>query len=356
MIIYSKSSGNHDAAIGKLETPIKMIIEHESDLLTKKGGVCDSLFNVERSQRFGETIVGGNEFNVFKATNEGAAAETDSIIETYSKFIEHIQFTKEFVITAEMMEDANFGVAADAKHRAENFARAYYKTMNKICEQALVEATEKSTQYAGATLDLTTADGKPLFSNQHTYGQSASGGTQSNFFFGDIVSRYDVSNDERVYSTESFEESLYTLAGKLRNMKDENGEPLGYTADTIILPGNQPKLESIAKKVCGSAGALGNGYNDINLHYGNWNVIVLPSWQTNDMRFMIMSSEANKNLQGNMFFNRVPLTVTNWVDHHTGNYIWNGRCRFGVGFGTYKHIILAIDADYEVSGADPLEI
>ena len=140
----------------------------------------------------------------------------------------------------------------------------------------------------------------------------------------------------------------------IRNMKDENGEALGYTADTLIIPGNQPKLESIVKKVCGSEGALGGNFNDINLHYGNWNVIVLPSWQPNDMRVMVMSSEANKNLQGNMFFNRVPLTVTNWVDNHTGNYIWNGRCRFGVGFGSYKHILLAVNSTSSVGGATAL--
>ena len=40
MIIYSKSSGLNNATIGKLETPIKMVIEHESDVLTKKGGIC----------------------------------------------------------------------------------------------------------------------------------------------------------------------------------------------------------------------------------------------------------------------------------------------------------------------------
>ena len=48
MIVYSKFSGSANAAIGKLETPIKMVIEHESDLLSKKGGVCDWLFNVEK--------------------------------------------------------------------------------------------------------------------------------------------------------------------------------------------------------------------------------------------------------------------------------------------------------------------
>lgn len=353
MIIYSKSGGFNNAAIGKLETPIKMIIEHESDILTKKGGICDALFNVEKSSRFGETIVGGNEFNVFQATAEGEAAEQDTVIESYQKFIEHIQFMKEFVISAEMMEDANYGIAADAKHRAENFARAYYKTMNKICEQALINGVSARATFAGATLNLTTGDGLPLFSSGHLWGtDSSTGGTQDNFFYGDIFGK--TVSGTRAYSTDTFEESLYALAGKLRGMCDERGEALGYTADTIIIPGNNPKLESIVKKVCGSDGTLGNGYNDINLHYGNWNVIVLPSWQPEDMRIMVMSSEANKNLCGNMFFNRVPLTVTNWVDNHTGNYIWNGRCRFGVGFGTYKHILLAVDSATAVSGATSL--
>ena len=346
MIVYSKNSGYHNAAIGKLETPIKMIIEHESDILTKKGGICDALFNVEKSSRFGETIVGGTDFNIFTATDEGQAAPQDSVVETYQKFIEHIQFMKEFIITAEMMEDANYGIAADAKHRAETFTRAYYKTINKICETALANGTAARYNYANTTLDLTTADGKPLFSNDHSWGYTSDAmGTQSNYYYGDLFGDG---------STEAFEEALYALASKIRNMKDENGEALGYTADTLIIPGNQPKLESIVKKVCGSEGALGGNFNDINLHYGNWNVIVLPSWQPNDMRVMVMSSEANKNLQGNMFFNRVPLTVTNWVDNHTGNYIWNGRCRFGVGFGSYKHILLAVNSTSSVGGATAL--
>jgi hypothetical protein len=346
MIVYSKNSGYHNAAIGKLETPIKMIIEHESDILTKKGGICDALFNVEKSSRFGETIVGGTDFNIFTATDEGQAAPQDSVIETYQKFIEHIQFMKEFIITAEMMEDANYGIAADAKHRAETFTRAYYKTINKICETALANGTTARYNYANTVLDLTTADGKPLFANDHSWGYTSDAmGTQSNYYYGDLFGDG---------STEAFEEALYALASKIRNMKDENGEALGYTADTLIIPGNQPKLESIVKKVCGSEGALGGNFNDINLHYGNWNVIVLPSWQPNDMRVMVMSSEANKNLQGNMFFNRVPLTVTNWVDNHTGNYIWNGRCRFGVGFGSYKHILLAVNSTSSVGGATAL--
>ena len=163
MIIYSKSSGVTDAAIGRLETSIKMVIEHESDLQCKKGGICDWLFNVEKSNKFGETIVGQNEFDIFQATIEGAGAENDGISETYRKFIEHIQFMKEFTITAEMMEDSNYGVAQDAKRRAENFTRAYYKTMHKICEYALSRGTERNGIFARANLDLTAPDGLEFF-------------------------------------------------------------------------------------------------------------------------------------------------------------------------------------------------
>ena len=350
-ILFSKSSGVNNAQVGRLETPIKMVIEHESDLQTKQGGIRDWLFNVERSAKFGETIVGQNEFDVFQAAAEGAGAENDDLQETYRKFIEHIQFMKEFTITAEMMEDAAYGVAADAKRRAENFTRAYYKTQHKICEYALAHGTASSGTFARATLDLTAPDGKPLFSSGHKWGGKRQSGTQSNYFWGDI---FGTGTDTRTLSTTAFEEALAELAVKLRNMKDENGDILGYTADTIILPGNRPLAETIAKKVCGSEGATGNGYNDINLHFGNWNVIVMPNWQTSDDRVMIMSREANKNLSGNMFYNRVPLTVTSWCDNHTGNYIWNGRCRFGVGFGSYKHILLAVDAASAVTGATAL--
>ena len=330
-----------------------MIIEHESDILTKKGGICDWLFNVEKSSKFGETIAGQNEFDVFKAASEGSGAELDTSSDTYSKFIEHIQFMKEFVITAEMMEDAVNGLAVDAKRRAENFTRAYYKTINKICETALYNGTLSSCTFSGATVDTTTHDSLPLVHSSHVWGGAhGDTGTQSNYYYGNVFASG--SSDSRIASAAAFEESLAELAVKLRNMKDENGEILGYTADTLILPGNRPKIEAIAKKVCGTEGALGNGYNDMNLHYGNWNIVVLPNWQTTDDRVMVMSSEANKNLSGNMFFNRVPLTISNWVDHHTGNYYWNGRCRFGVGFGTYKHILLAVDSASAVENATAL--
>jgi hypothetical protein len=340
-IIYSSStvglSDGEIATIGKMRTPLRMVIEHESDALAKKGGARDWLFNVEKSRSFADTIVGQNEFPEFTVTEEGAAATKVSTRETYKKIVENVQFMQQFVITAKMMEDANFGVAADAKRRAENFTRAYYRTMNKACETALANASSASVSYANGTIDLTTGDGKALFATDHVWGAGDKTGTQSNFF----------KHADAFASAEAFEETLSELASKIRNTKDEIGNPLGYTADTIVLPGNAPAAERLVKKVCGTEQASGNA-SYVNTQYGGWNVIILPTWQIagENNEILVMSSEANKNLGGNMFFNRVALTVRDFVDVNTFNYIWTGRCRFGVGFGTYKHILkLTTDGD-----------
>jgi hypothetical protein len=331
--VYNKTSGLNDARFGKIETPIRMIIEHESDLLKKKGGPVDWLFNVETSNKFGETIIGGNEFDMFKATTEGGRAENDAPQDTFKKFIEHIQFMKEFTITAEMMEDANYGVPVDGKLRAQNFTRAYYKTRHHIATLVLAEAAKKkpSTTFEGASIDITGPNQEVLFSDSHKVGKT--GEMQSNIF----------AKSGALDSKDAIAETLATASVAFRNMKDENGDALGYTADTIILPGNVASLEKNVKEVLGTEQASGNGAY-INTQYGNWNLVVLPNWQvadpTNFKKIMIMSKDASESLRGNMFFNRIPLTIDSGKDPHTSNYFWVGRCRFGVGFGSYKHIML----------------
>ncbi|MBO7740076.1 MAG: hypothetical protein J6S34_00975, partial [Clostridia bacterium] len=149
--IYSESSGINNAAIGKYVNPLKMIIEYESDLCKKKGGVLDWLFNVERSTKYGETIQYHDEFGTFVATPEGGGAENDTTGETFRKFIEHIPFMKEFTITKQMLDDSINGIGSDAKRRAQNFVRAYYLTMNKIAEAAIANGKKTSMKFNKAT-------------------------------------------------------------------------------------------------------------------------------------------------------------------------------------------------------------
>lgn len=327
--MYSVMSGKNDPMFGKFEHPIKMLIENESNQCEKNKTSLDFLYNIEKSSRYAETIMGESDFDTFMSKGEGQEAENDNVQKTYDKTIEHIEFGKEFTITRKMADDAKFGMGANMKARPKKFVRAYYKTRVKLGADALINATKASFVFNKATVDLTTGDKLPLFHNKHTYStDKMKGKTQCNYFWGAF------SADEA-----KFEETLAVLANKLRNFKDENGDNMGYTADVVIIPCNRPKLEMMAKRVIGTERTTGSNNNDINTQYGNWTLVVLDGWETEEDEIMVMSSEANKNLMGNMFFNRVKLDIQNGIDPHTRNFFWNGYCRFGVGFTTWKHII-----------------
>lgn len=338
--IYSAMGGKNDPLFGKFEAPIKALIADESNICKKNKTILDVLYNVEKSNRYAETIMGESDFGTFQSKAEGDAAAHDTVQKTFDKIIEHVEFAKEFTITRKMADDAKFGMGSNMKNAPRRFMRAYYKTRVKLAAEALIHGTDKTMTFNGATVDLTTGDKLALFSNAHPYFTDTMGAAvQSNYFCGDLTS-----------DPEAFEIALATLANKMRNFKDEQGETLGYTADVLIIPCNRPGLEMMAKKIVGSERTTGTNHNDINTQYGNWTLVVLDGWETTDDRFMVMSSDANKNLLGNMFFNRVKLDIASDIDKHTRNYFWNGYCRFGVGFSTWKHILLAVDGE-SVSGA-----
>ena len=55
---------------------------------------------------------------------------------------------------------------------------------------------------------------------------------------------------------------------------------------------------------------------------------------------MIMSSEANKELMGNMFYDRIPLRVIEDVITKTHSLEYSGRFRASAGYYNWRHIIL----------------
>lgn len=308
-IVFSKLSGKNDPAYGEFESLIKAIIENESNALEKKKSLLDILYNIER---------------------------------TSEKGIENIPYRKELTITKEMMDDANGELGAEVESRAREFVRAYYKARTKLAAWALANGTSSEGEFDKTFVDLTVGDGLPLFHNAHKYDKEDKALTQSNFFYDEGICK----------DTAALEKSLNTLANRMRNFKDEDGETMNYVPNVIILPCNRRNLEANIKKIIGSERTAGTDCNNI-IHYGNWTLVVLSGWETADDRFMLMSSEANKNLLGSMFYNRVDLDIRNCVDEHTRNFVWNGNCRFGIGFTTWKHILVAVDGA-SVNGATKL--
>lgn len=333
--IMLEADNKNDPIIGKFEKPIKMIIEEESNKWEKDRQITKYLYNIENSNQFAETIMGETGFDDFEAVGEGNGAPNDTVGLTAPKTIYHHEFKKEFTITEKLMEDAKWGFPAEAGKRARDFTRAWYNTQNKIAEKALYAGTAASFNIGSETVDLKTADNQSLFSNAHTFTSTKKNkgatGTQSNLFY----------SSTEITTAALFKNAIEQLVLKMSAFKDENGEPMGYTPDTIILPSDS-KLRFLVQEAVGSELVPDSSNNNINTQYGLWNVVILPHWLLGSAKpkFMVMSKEANEALRGNMFYNRAPLRIKNWIDNHTGNYIWGGRGRYGLGFGTWKHIAM----------------
>lgn len=334
------SGGLNNAKFGKIETPLQAAILHESDLLTTKGGAKDWLYVTRKSNKWAETVQYQDDLGTFTPTAEGASGAKDSFAETFNKVIQHTTFKKDVVITMEALQDANYGITADMSDKSSSLVRAYYRTQHELAQKMIYEGNKTSFDFNNQTFTPSTCDGVALFHNKHKYGTGSA--TQSNYF-----------HTTEALSAEVIDDIIVELASKIRMMKDEKGNAMGYVLDTLIIPGNTPKLEKLVKQYLGSPNEAKSSNNGINIGYGNYNLIILPAWEATGTSIIGMSSEANKNLLGSIIYDRMPLDVKMHEDESTRNLLINGTCRFGIGHNTYKHIVRC-DIGAESDNSDSL--
>lgn len=321
-VIFSKSSGAANDYWNEWADMIQMKMKDTDNEKNNDDELVNALFNVKKSKRFGEKIAGLSTFGNFEAVDEGAEAPADTLKETEPKLITHSEFKKLFEVTKTMKEDLQFDIVAT---KAAAYVRAYKRSRAEFASAALTSAAKTFTYGTKTGLDSTTADGLALFDKAHTGLTDVA--TQSNVFtnaFG---------NDDAM---------LNRLANIGMNFKNATGHVMGYTFDTLIVPGNAYRLITLGKKIINSDQQVGSSFNDVNVNKGIWKLVVDHHWQVADGTepYIIMSSQANKDLMGSMFYDRTPLEIEQNVDVRTQNLISSGRGRFSAGFGDWRHIIM----------------
>lgn len=321
-VIFTKNGGLNDNLWNESS---KMLIAVMQDADREKNSddeLVKALYNVKSSKKFGEKLTGMTEFGNFDIVEEGGAAVQDELQEGFAKLITHKQFMKKFICTAEAAEDMNVDMMRLA---ASNFIRAYKRSRAEFASAALVAEGAKFTYGAVATLDRTTGDGKGLFATDHP-GKKSGVAAQSNVF-------------TNAFGTGT--ETLYRLANIGRNFRNDSGEVMGYTFDTIVIPGNCPSLEERIKRIIRSDLLVGSADNDVNTQKGLWKLVVDHRWTVAEGEpYVLMSSDANRELLGSVFFDRRPLAVKSEVDIDTHNLVWSGRTRFSAGFNNWRHVIM----------------
>lgn len=288
-----------------------------------------ALANVDTSDMYAEKAQTFGDLGDYLVKTEGANATEDDFEQGYAKLIQHITFSKSVVISRELRDDNR---RQEAMQKVVNLVQSYKRTRAKFLTSALTLSVGSTTTmtFGGASIDISGADTLALFNSAHPY-KRVVGQTQCNHYADAFGNNAQVLNE---------------LANKMRNFKNDRGEVMGYTADTIIVPGNAPALEETVKRIIGSEGEVGSNNNDINTQRGKWKLIVDELWtptkaQTTDPDpYIVMSSEANKELLGTRFYDRTPLDVENEVKIESRNMVYNGFGRMSCGFTNWRHVIL----------------
>lgn len=317
-IVFSKSSGLNDSIYGKSEAPIRAFLE-ERVKAYEEGSLISKLFKKIDSKNFGEKFTSMTSLaSGFQPVGEGGAYPNDEKQEGYSKFLENITWKDQFAITEEMIEDNK--ILDVSRTGAGLFVDQYHLTREKYAAQLLVGAISgTTTNFRGLTMDCTGADGVALFSTAHK--SKVTGETQSNKFSNTLSA-----------------DNIGLIETAMQNFKDDNGEVLVIAPDTIVIPNNAALKKAVFSAI-GADKEPTSGNNAYNYIYGRWTVIINP--YLNDMgttSYFLFDSNYNKNYNGLLFMDRVPLTVRSWIDENNGNNVWSGRARFVCGANDWREI------------------
>ena len=321
-IVFGKMSGLNDSIYGKSEAPIKAFLEENVKAYTDMSFV-EKVFKMMSSDNYGEKLTSLTSLaQGFMPVGEGGAYPKDDRQEGYSKFMEHETWKDSFTVTKEMMEDSKL---LDLNRTgAKGFIDAYALTREKYGASILVGAVNgTSTTFRGMKVDCTCNDGLSIFSTAHT---SATGNAnvQSNKF-----------------SNAFSEDALGLVETAMQNFYDDNGEVLTVAPDTIIIANDA----AMKKKVFAAIGAdkdPNTSNNAFNYVFGRWNVITSP--YLNNLpngAWILEDSKYNDNYNGLIWFDRIPLTISSYIDENTDNNVWKGRSRFVAGCNDWRGIAVA---------------
>lgn len=315
-LIISKAAGLNDSIYGKSADPIIMHIEKKVEAW-EDAAIGKKLFKNMKSKNYGEKITSMTAFGEFEDVGEGGAYPLDDVQEGYSKFLEHLTFKNSFVVTKEMIEDQKIETS---KGRASNFINGYYRTKERFAAGLFAGATDTTATISGKAYGTTAADGLALFSTAHT---SKTGGTanQSNCF-ADVFSA----------------DALAYAEAAMQNFKDDNGNILNVTPDTLLIP-NLAALKKLVFATIGADKDPATANNAYNYLFGRWNVIVwseLSNIWGAAANWILMDSKYNQELAGAVWYDRVPFSMRTWIDDNTDNNIWGGRARFSAGFNDWR--------------------
>ena len=125
----------------------------------------------------------------------------------------------------------------------------------------------------------------------------------------------------------------------MQNFCGDNGEILGVSPDTIIIP-NTEAAKSAVFAAIGSDKEPETANNGFNYQFARWNVIIWPYLNqfiaSGATPWILLDSDYNSTYRGAVFQERSDLEIDSYEDKATWANVWRGFARFTAGFHDWR--------------------
>lgn len=323
-VIISEASGLLQSEFGKLQAPLASYIEKHGDIVDDEEKLWNRIFDTRNSKHFGEAYSYETDMDDMVPVGEAGDYPSTGYQEGYQKLVTNMTFKQSFEITMEAIED---GVLTDLKRKADKMTRGYHRSVARLKAAMIGNALQGNANFVlnGFKFPTHCMDGQCVFSTAHP--PKVTGANQSNLF-SDAFSA----------------QALFKAKLRMQSVKDDDSNTLHLHPNIILIPSYNPALVEAVLTTVGTPKVVGSGNNDINVNYGDWEVLISDylndyvNQSATNPPWILFDEVYNKENNGNVFQKRTDLVVRSELAANDNN-VWKARARHGVGFVDFRQML-----------------
>lgn len=322
-IVFSMGSGVNDSVYGKSQYPVRAFIEKKVENF-ENNSVVNKIFLREKTDNPADVFTGMTSMSGFQPVGEGGAYPKDEMQEGFKQTLIQEFWKDSFQFTREMMK---YSKTMNLKQRPAAFVASYGRTQEKFGASLIAGGISgAAVTFNGRQFKTTCADGKSLFATDHP--AKVKGNAQSNKY------------------TDAFSnDALMKAESKMQDFRDDNGNVLAVTPNTIIIP-NDPTLKRDVFAAIGADKDPNTANNGFNYTFGRWTVIV---WQylnqyldlSTNKPWILADTNYNEDNGSALWLDGNELEMKSYIDENTDNNVWKGYAAFIAGFNDWRAFLVA---------------
>lgn len=343
-IIFNIEEAVQNSAFNVLQEPVKFILENEVEAF-EKSSIIPKVFVMRTTDKYREEFRSTTAMDGFKPTEDMEPAGLVDFEEGYSKQFVFQTWTAAFIVSKQTMEDKQLG---DVNPKALGFIKSYGRTREqyavRVIGSALGNVYEPYKITAKHGLGMDTVDGtldgtkQQYFHKAHKTvklkGETESRATQSNKFYVEGLDFTGADGD----IGDKIMDIIGQVKSKMNKYVDDKGNIVPCNPTKILMAEDYRLHDTLVRAMKSKYGIS----NDTNNAFQPFEIIVspylsaVPGFTDEDHGIILIDPDRNREGMGAVWFDRKPLEVDSYIDKKSKANVWDGRARFGAGFGDFR--------------------